>query len=467
MKAETDRTPDSEISGYKNTGGKRNLQIRIEIPILTPEQKTKVPRSIFDGKKLKSQTNVKRGHPKSANHPNERQSTRVTSTPVIGPSTIVSRSISDEDEESIFIRSHRSSHRPEKLQPKSIPLPTTQQRLSQSSLAHPAKIQLSRSSSSRENRLDRKVISQRRQAPANKPGIKSASFHRPSGLTKYDTIVMSDDDGDEGSRHSLQQPQSPKSERSVDDEKVFASGKVIHASPIHKLANIKVIDLTTDVDSNDEDDILASDPTLPIVKPDRRLESSLTQHNIPSRRRRASPLAQHNIPSRRVLPPKTLTSSIATSTKSIQVSQNLSVAPPALLPSTSSQELQTFRSSIPDTDSEDDLAADQQLLRELAGAKKLTTKAAGDTAESILQRFQSKPLQQQHLSSSSSSSPPNPNPKPPAQPEPSKKLPADDSLSSRKTAASPYKKPSMTLPFPPGKLVRRSENHPSEAGRGS
>lgn len=411
----------SRAAALTNTEGKPNLNVRIEIPIRSNQKGAAIPPSILERNKSKVETSIVLDRLKPTSSPKGRPSMGNATSSVIGLSETISGS--SRDGRKVTIKSNDDSLFHESDNHKHVPLAslTSQRRTSIESVHAPAPTKTMSAASSGEGQPQQKATYQGRHTPVDEPRAASVYAQNRSAPKTFDAIVISDDEDGEG---LYQSPQIPQLKPSIYHETVRVSGKVILASTADKAIKKDGFKLSGHTDFNDEDDILTTRPT-PIT--------TNSNHHV------AQPLAQHNTP-RRHQSLKKSNPAASSPSSHVRVS-NQPLAPPALPLSRSSKQLKSSRAFIADTDSEDDLAAGEQLLQEL---KEKKTKVP-ETAESLLRRFQTPPLKHLHASSSA--------PKPLVHKESSKPSAIPKAL--MKSASTP-RKPSMTSPFPSGKPIRRN-----------
>lgn len=262
------------------------------------------------------------------------------------------------------------------------------------------------------------------QTPIDEP--KSAPVHvqNISSNKSFNTVVIRDGKGDDGDEENfVQPPQIPRSQQSTRHETGERPRKVILPLSGRKSIKKENVEFIGDADSNDEADIFISRPSPTTINSNQNVAQSPFQDNTP---RHDSLKASNSAPVSRLGSVELLDQAIAL---------------PDLPLSHSLKKPKSSLAVVADTDSEDDLAAGDQLLQEFEGEK---VKAI-ETADSLLRRFQKQPLKHHHL-------PPSPLkssvPKKPSKPS--------SNYKDLMMHSSTRRKPSMTSPFPSGKPIRRS-----------
>ena len=402
----------------------RNIQVRVEIPLRSNEKERTISQTISEVNKLKVKTSIPQNRLEFTESPETRSPKGNATSSIISSSSKISGSSPNGGKVTIRSNEGLLSHEMKICKYHPVASSITQQRTSIQS-STPAITKALSPGSGKEGQSQEKAADRGLQTPVDRPKKVPLSTQILSPPQKFDTIIISDDEGDdEQGENLIQSPQIPQTQQSAHHETDQQPGRVIPASIGHKFIKTDIFESTGDTDSNDEIDILVSRPAP---------TTSDSNHNF------AQPIVQDNLPSRQ----QSLKISNSTAASPLS-SLGLSDQPfaPAILPSShSSKHPKSSPAVIPDTDSEDDLAVGEQLLDEFKGNSKKVT----ETADSLLRRFQKQPSKQLH---------------PPSSP-PKSLVHKESSKSSTKYKAlmipsSTRRKPSMTSPFPSGKPIRRN-----------
>lgn len=422
-RAGTVRSDRWRVIDSKKTAEKRFEQVRVEIPIRATEKERTAPKSVVERNKPKAETSVVRNRLELIDSFNQRSPKGNATSSNIGSF----RSIlgSSRDGGKVTIKSDEGpSYKTKSFKHDLVASSTTQQSISIASVT-PTIIKAVSTASRKErssspestNRGRHTPVDQPRRAPDN-----ARNFFQPKIL---DPNVISDEESDdEDGKDFFQSTKISQPKRSTHPETGLRPEKAITTSTDPKSSNKDHHEEhTSDADSDGEVDILLSR----FASNDRNLNPltsrSFTHHDF-SHRHQSSKLSK----------PATVSS-----LNNVQCLNHPQA--PAFPSSNPSKHPTSSPAFIPDTDSEDDLAAGEQLLQEFEGEK---TRAI-DTADSLLRQFQKQPLKRVDPSSSTLKSS--------AHKESSKPSKNYKILTS---SSSNHHGPSMTAPFPSGKPIRRS-----------
>lgn len=405
-----------------NTEGRRSLQFRVEIPVPSNDKKKMISPSIFKRSERNVETSILLGRPKPNSSSEERASANNSTSSIIGPSNSILRSFPDKGRAIIKSNNDSLSQTSKTLEHVPTALSNTQSRTGFIIVPQPANSKTMSSPHDKEGRTQEKATYEGRQTAVDGLRVVLPFAHQQSAPISVGTKAISDlGDDDEDGEDLLRKFQSPQSKRSTHCDIVYTCGKIILATIDHKATTKNDVESTGGTDFDDEDEILATTPAAP--------------H---SNYHRAQSRTQRNTQRRRQL----LTTSNCTTTPFPDYLQ-VSDSPLALsaLPSSKSSKPQKSPAYVSDTDSEDHLAADEQLLQDLRGGKTKVTEAA----KSLLRRFQSQPSENSRPSS------------PPLKPLVHKETSVPSTKSKNHIKPAPtHRQTSMTSPFPIGKTIRRN-----------
>lgn len=400
---------DKVISNHQITSAstksdrRHNLQVRVEIPIRSNEKVQTISRSIFQGVKPKIEKSIVKNRFKLSGS-TQRKSSEVNS--IISSFTPISDSSRDE-KKPIQSSEGFSSHEPKIIKNNPIASSISQQNIKLESF----KPAVAKVDSIRDEEPQQNPAGRSHKTPVDDLAIASVNAPNFSAKKSTDPIIISDrESDDEGDEHHVRriqtsEPQQSKSQRSTHQDNYHILSKAIPTLSTHEL-------------------IKKDHFAFPTTKLNHRVAQPFPQHSIPS------PHQSSNI-----------SNSAAASAFGGSGLLDQSFAPPTHPLSHSSINPKSSPVFVPDTDSEDDLAADEQLLRKFEGEKA----KAIDSADSLLRRFQKPPSKNLHSSSSSL--------KPPSHKASNQ---ASAGHKNPKIPSSTHRIPSMTSPFPSGKPVRHS-----------
>ena len=410
----------------KTTDGRRFEQVRVEIPIRSNEKERAVSKAVVGGNRPKLGTSLVQSRLAFTGGTKERSPKGNATSSIIGISRSISGSSRDGGKVAIKSNKGFSSHEPKNDKPNSVSSSTVKQKINIESVTSTTKTVRTGSYQQRPSRP--KAEDRERQTPVDQPKlapVHARTYFPPKIL---DPIVISDGEGNDGDGEDfVSPPQKPQSRRSTHQETDARLETVIPASPGPKSIKKDNYKYASDVDTDEEVDILLS-----------RFAPTTTNLNPPASRPPVRHDSPHHHQSLKSLKPP------ATSQLSNDGLPHQAPATPSLPSSIPSKHPKSSSAFIPDTDSEDDLVASEQLLREFEGEKSRAT----DTADSLLGRFQNQPLKH--------TDPPSSSLKSSVHKDSSK---SNKSSTIHKYLMSPSSKHgrlSMTSPFPSGKPIRCS-----------
>lgn len=427
MEAEEADCKTSNAIDATSTEGTRNLQFKVEIPTLSNDTNKTVSPSIFQTSKRSVETSTVLSRLKPSSSSQERASAETSTASIVGVSTSIPCSLSDsgralvksDNKDSLSITSKTLEH-------DATISSKTQPRTGYITVPQPANSKALSPPQGKEGQTRKSSTYEGRQPSVDGLRVVLPHAHsQPAPLSVGTKVISESEDDDEDGGDLLQKFQIPHPKQPKHSDIVYTSGKVVLASIDHKATGKFDVESTSGTYSNDEDDILATRPTPAAAQSNHHRAQSLTQHDAQRRRQLL----------------KTSKSISNPSPDYLQISDN----PPKLSTLPSSTSLKHHKCSpayVSDTDSEDHLAADEQLLQDLRGEKTKVT----DAAKSLLRRFQSQPPLKNSLPSS-----------PPLKPLIHKEsnIPSIKSKTHIKPAPT-HRKTSMTSPFPIGKTIQRN-----------
>lgn len=410
----------------KKTEGRHGVQVRVEIPIRPNEKERTSSKSIFEANKPMVQTSIVPNRLEPLASSKQRSSKGNATSSIVGSSRSSSGSSRDGGKVAFRPKEGFLNHETKNQKYNPVVSLTSQRRPSIEPFT-PATTGAISLGNAREERSQTKAAYPYHQTPTDQPRIAPVNATNLLLPKNFDPILIDDEESDnEDGEDFVRSPQVPPLQRSKHHKTGLGHEKVIPALTGPPSVKKDISGLAGDVDSHDELDVLVSRPAP---------TASDSNHLV------TRPFVQH-ITLRRNQSPKISNSPAASPLSNVGPSDQ-PLVPPALPLSSLSKYTKSSPTFVPDTDSEDDLVAAEQLLREFEGEKTRVT----ETANSMLQRFQKQPSEHLHPPSS-----------------PIKSLVCNESITpSTKHRnftlhSSPHRKPSMTTPFPSGKPVRRS-NH--------
>ena len=416
---ETGRLDRGRAIPSKIIGGKRSVQVRVEIPVRATEKAKTVSLSVVERNKPRVVTSVVQNRLELVDSSEQRSPKGNATSSIVGSSRGVSESTRAGGMVTVKVNEDFSYRETKRYKHDPVASSTNQQKISNASVT-PTTIKVVTPASLKERQSPPEATHRGRQTPVDQPGIGPVYVPKFSPPKLLNPIVISDEEGDdEDGKDFVSSTKIPRSTRSASHDAGVRPEKPVPILTDPKPSKKDHHEYTDDADSDEDADYLLRRFAPATRNTDPPALQSFPQHDSPHRHQSSK-----------------LSKPTADSHLSDDELQDQSHAPSALSSFDCSKHPK-FSDFIPDTDSEDDLAAGEQLLKEFEGEKTRAT----ETADSLLRRFQKQPVEH--------ADPPPSSPQPLPRKRPSK----PKYLTS---PSSKHHRPSMTAPFPAGKSIRRS-----------